>query len=156
MGDATVSIAAKVETKMILYHSFLLCDKARNSKPLANITTLTDSHDELPIRHCLNQFILDEKRKFDHNSNTVPVLFTCYMLWPIFKSAIRCFNNESVEEYLSRSARISNGRASSSDLHIKPSKLFLHFCLSNIMHAFSRWLGKYFTGHQKKVYHVLL
>ena len=64
MGDATGSIAAKVGAKMILYYSFLLCDKTRNSEPLANIEILTDSHDELPIRHCLNQFILHEKRKF--------------------------------------------------------------------------------------------
>ena len=57
MGDATESIAAKVRTKMILYYSFFLGDKTRNSEPLANIEILTDSQDELPIRHCLNQFI---------------------------------------------------------------------------------------------------
>ena len=137
-GDATGSIIAKVGTKIILHYSFLLCDKTRNSEPLANTEILTDSLDDLPIRHCLNQFIFDEKRKFGHNSNTVPVLFTCDMSWPILKSAICCFNNESVEEYLSWSYRISNGR--SSDLHIKPSKLFLHFCLLHITHAFSRRL----------------
>ena len=119
-------------------YSFLLCDKNRNSEPIANIEILTNSHDELSIRRCRSQFILDEKRKFGHNYNIVPVLFTCDMSWPILKSAIRCFNNESAEEYLSRSYRISNGRASSSDLNIKPSKLFLHFCLSHIMHRFSR------------------
>ena len=67
------------------------------------------------------------------------------MSWPILKSAIRCFYNESVEEYLSRSYRISNGRASSSDLNVKPSKLFLDICLSYIVHAFSRQLGKYLS-----------
>ena len=150
MGDATGSIAAKVGIKIILYYSFLLCDKTRNSEPLANIEILIDSQYELPIRHCLNQFILDEKRQFGHNCNTAPLLFTCDMSWPILKSATRCFNNESVEEYLSWSYRISNGRAFSSDLHIKPSKLFLHFCLSHMMHAFSRRLGKYFTGRKKR------
>ena len=121
MGDSTGSIAAKVGTKMILYYSFLLCDKTKTNEPLANTEILTNSHDELPIRHCLNQFVLHEKRKFGHNSNTVKVLFTCDMSWSILKSAIRCFN-ESVEEYLSRSYRKSNGRAYLSDLHIKPSK----------------------------------
>ena len=77
MGNATGSITAKVGTKGILYCSFLLCDKIRNNEPLANIELFTDSHDELPIRHCLSQFILDEKRKFGHISNAVPVLFTC-------------------------------------------------------------------------------
>ena len=32
MGDATGSIAAKVGAKMILYYSFLLCDKTRISE----------------------------------------------------------------------------------------------------------------------------
>ena len=39
-GDATGSIAAKVGTTMILYYSFLFCDKTRNSEPLANIKYL--------------------------------------------------------------------------------------------------------------------
>ena len=78
------------------------------------------------------------------------------MSWLIPKSALHCFSNESVEEYLSQSYKISNGRASSSDLNIKPSKLFLHSFLSHIMYAFSRRLGKYFKGRKEMVYHVLL
>ena len=39
-GDATGSIAAKVGTAMILYYSFLFCDKTRNSKPSSNIKYL--------------------------------------------------------------------------------------------------------------------
>ena len=76
IGDAAGSIAAKVGTNMILYYSFLLCDKTRNSEPLANVEILTDSHDELPIRHCLKQFILEGRRKFGHNSKTGPLAFT--------------------------------------------------------------------------------
>ena len=106
MGDATGSIAAKVGTQMIFCYSFFLCGKTRNSEPLVNIEIRTGSHDELSIRHCLSQFILDEKRKFGHNSNTVPVLFTYDISWPILKSTICCFNNESVEEYFFRSYRI--------------------------------------------------
>ena len=63
------------------------------------------------------------------------------------------FNNVSIEEYISRSYSISNGRASSSDLHIKSSKLFLHFCLLHIMHAFSRLVGKYFRVHKRVTMH---
>ena len=132
------ALLLKLEPKWFSTTAFFLCGKTRNSEPLVNIEIRTGSHDELPIRHCLSQFILDEKRQFGHNSNTVPVLFTYDMSWPILKSTISCFNNESVEEYFFRSYRISNGRATSSDLDVKPSKLFLHFCLSHIMHAFSR------------------
>ena len=118
-GDPTRSIAA-----IVAYYSFLLCDKDRNSEPLANIEILSDSHDEL------------------HYSSTVPVLFTYDIPWPILKSAIRCLSNESIEEYFSRSYRVNNGRASSLGFHVKLSILFLHFFLSHIIHAFSRRLEK--------------
>ena len=72
------------------------------------------------------------------------------MFWPILKSSLRCFNNEFGEDHITRSYKIATGQASSSDLSIKPSKLFLHFCLSYIMHTFSRCLKKYFTGSKKK------
>ena len=72
------------------------------------------------------------------------------MSWPILKSSLRCFNNQSVEEYITRSCKIATSQASFSDLSIKPSKLFVHFCLSRIMHTFSRCLKKYITGSKKK------
>ena len=98
MGDFTGSIATEEGTKIILYFSFLMCGKTKNIEPLANIEILAYSHDAFPIRYCLAQFILDEKRKFGHNFYTVPVPFTCDMSWPILKFSVRCFNNESVEE----------------------------------------------------------
>ena len=42
------------------------------------------------------------------------------------------------------------GKASTKELPVKPSELFLHFCLSHIMHAFSRYLKKFFAGTKKK------
>ena len=93
---------------------------------------------------------MDEKRKYGHNSNGVPILFTCDMSWPILKSSLRCFNNESVEEYIIRSYKIAIDQASFSDLPIKPSKSFVQFCSSHITHTFSRCLKKYFTGSKIK------
>ena len=72
------------------------------------------------------------------------------MSWPILKTAVCSFNNESIEEYIGRSYKIVTGKASTKELPVKPSKLFVHFCLSHIMHAFSRYLKKFFTGNKKK------
>ena len=77
MADATGSIAIKFGSKMVLYYSFALYDQTKKDEPLANVEKITDSHDEQPIRNCLHQFIMDEKRKYGHNSNSVPILFTC-------------------------------------------------------------------------------
>ena len=142
MGDATGSIALKVGDKMILYYSFLLCNKTKNSEPLVNIEILTDSHDEQPIKNCLQQFITDEKKKYGDKSNAIPIIFTCDMSWPILKATVRSFNNESIEEYIGRSYKIVMGKASTKELPVKPSRLFVHICLSHIMHAFSRYLKK--------------
>ena len=150
MGDATGSIALKVGDKMILYYSFLLCNKTKNSEPLVNIEILTDSHNKQPIKNCLKQFITDEEKKYGHKSNVIPKMFICDMSWPILKSTVLSFKNESIEEYINRSYKIVTGKASTKELPVKPSKLFVHFCLSHIMHAFSRYLKKFFTGNKKK------
>ena len=72
------------------------------------------------------------------------------MSWPILKATVRFFNNESIEEHIGRSYKIVTGEASAKDLPVKPLKLFVHFCLSHIMHAFSRYLKKLFTEKKKK------
>ena len=41
-------------------------------------------------------------------------------------------------------------KTSTKELPAKPSKLFVHFCLSHIMHAFTRYLKKFFAGSKKK------
>ena len=150
MGDTTGSIALKVGEKMILYYSFLLCNKTKNSEPLVNIEILTDSLDKQPIKNCLQQFITDEKKKYGHKSNGIPIIFTCDMSCLIFKATVRSFNSESIEEYIGRSYKIITGKASSKELPVKPSKLFVHVCLSHIIYAFSRYRKKFFTGNKKK------
>ena len=93
---------------------------------------------------------MDEKRKYGHNSYSVPIFFTCNMSWSILKSSLRCFNNQSVEEYITSSYKIATGQASFSDLAIKPSKSLIHFSLSHTTHTFSRCLKKYLTRSKKK------
>ena len=112
MGDATGSIDFIVGNKMILYYSFLLCDKTKNSEPTVKIEILTDSHGEQPIKNCLQQFITDKKNTYGHKSNTIPIIFTCDMSRPILKATVRFFNNESIEEYIARSYKIVTAEAS--------------------------------------------
>ena len=124
-GGATGSIALKVGDKKMLYYSFFLCNKTNNNEPLVNIEILTDSRDEQPIKNCLQQFITDEKKRYGHNSNVMPIISTCDMSWPILKATVPSLNNESTEEYIGRSYKIVTGKASTKELS---SKLFVHFC----------------------------
>ena len=136
---------------MILYYSFFLCSKTKNSEPFVNIEILTDSQDEQPIKNCLKQFIKDEKKKYGDKCISIPIIFTCDMSWPILKVTVRYFNNESIEEYIGRSYEIITGKASAKELPVKTSKLFVYLCLSHIMHDFLRYLKKFFTGNKKKL-----
>ena len=157
MGDATGSIALTVGDEMMLYYSFLLCNKTKNSEPLVNIEILADSHDEQPIKNCLQQFITDEKKKCGHKSKAIPIIFTCDMSSPILKATVHSFNNESIEEYIGRSYKIVTGKASTKELPVKPSKLFVHFCSSHIPHAcFFKISEKILYWKQNENYNVLL
>ena len=55
----------------------ILCDKTKKDEPSANVEIITDSHGEQPIRNCLHQFIMDEKRKHGHNTNRFRLLVIC-------------------------------------------------------------------------------
>ena len=156
MGDATGSIAFKVGDKMILYYSSLPCNKTKNSEPLVNIEILKDSLDEQLIKNCLQQFITDEKKKYGHKPNTIPIIFTCDMSWPILKAIVCSFNNESIQEYIGRSYKIVTGEASTKELPVKPSKLFVHLCSSHIMHAFFQISENFFYWKQKEICNALL
>ena len=88
----TPLVAFKVCDKKILYYSFLLYGKTKNTETLVNIEILTDSLDKRPIKNFLQQFIIDKKKKYGYKSNTIPIIFTCDMSWPILKATVRSFN----------------------------------------------------------------
>ena len=132
--DATGSIASKINGKMVLYYTFLLTTTTKKLEPLPLLEILTNSYDEKPIKWCLDAFIKDEKESYGHNVSTIPLIFTCDMSWPIIKTALRVFNNESVEEYytihiLYKILYNSHRNATSKELSTAVSKTFIRLCL---------------------------
>ena len=118
-GDATGSIAAKVGTTMILYYSFLFCDKTRNSEPLANIKYL-------PILTMSCQY----------------VIVWINSLW--IKREILAINPTRCQSFLHViCCGISHVKRTGTVLDLWP---ILKMYAFHIMHTFSVLLGKYFTG----------
>ena len=76
-ADVTGSIALKVGSKRALYYSFVACSKMKKHEPSANNEIITDSHGKQPMRNCLHQLIMDEKRKRGHNTNRFCLLVIC-------------------------------------------------------------------------------
>ena len=104
--DATGSIASKINGKMVLYYTYLLADTIKNLEPLPLMEILTNSYDKKPIQWCLGAFLKDKKERYCHNVSIISLIFTCDMSWPIIKTALGVFNNESIEEYCRRSYTI--------------------------------------------------
>ena len=97
--------------------------KTLESLPLLEMRI--NSCDEKPIKWCLDAFLKDEKEWYGYNVSTIPLNFTCNMSWPITKTPLRIFNNESIEEYCQRSYTIATGNATSKELHPKPLFTFI-------------------------------
>ena len=72
----TGSIASKANGKMLLFYTFLLVNTIKKQEYLP---LLTNSYNEKPIKWCLDAFLKDEKERYGHNVNTIPLICTCDM-----------------------------------------------------------------------------
>ena len=148
--DATGSISSKLSGKEIFYFAFLSYDRSVKTEPVAHIELLTDLSTTDTLKFILMRFLEDEKRRFNYTTFSVPLLCTTDFSWPIIKSLIESFNNESVEDYLGRSYLIVTGKAGMNDLPNKKVKTFLHISLCHVMKAFSVKVNKCFKKKERE------
>ena len=99
----------------------------------------------------LRRFLEDEVRRFNYTSFSIPLLCTTDFSWPIIKSLIEAFNNESVKEYLGRSYLIIAWKAEEKHLPNKTAKIFLHISLCRVMKAFAEKVNKCFKKERNFV-----
>ena len=131
-------------TKWCFITPFVHSNSVKTLESLPLLETQTNSCDEKPIKWCLDAFLKDEKEWYGYNVSTIPLNFTCNMSWPIIKTPLRVFNNESIEEYCQRSYTIATGNATSKELLTTVSKTFIHLYLSHVINRFSRRSQRYF------------
>ena len=75
---------------------------------------------------------------------SVPHLCTTDCSWPIIKTLIGAFNNETLEQYIFRSFQIVVGNATNDTLPIKICKTFVHISLYHSMKTFCRKIDQLF------------
>ena len=100
--DATGSIATKLSKKEIFYFGFISYDRSVKTEPVAHIEVLTDLSTTNTLKFILLRFVEDEMKRFNYTTFSVPLLCTTDFSWPIIKSLVEVFNNETVEGYLAR------------------------------------------------------
>lgn len=123
--DATGSICNKIDDKVLYYYSFVQKEIGITCEPVPVLQVLTNCHNGIPLRWCLDQFLEDERLRFGHQTKSIPPVMVCDLSWPIIKMFLKCFNNESLVEYIQRSHTILVGKATLNDLS---DKSFLHIC----------------------------
>ena len=90
------------------------------------------------------RFLEDEMKRFNYTTHSVPLFCTTDVSWPIIKSLVGAFNNESVDEYISRSHKIVSGKANASELPASHPKTAVHISLCHSMKAFTVKVNKCF------------
>ena len=146
--DATGSIVTKKDGKEVFYFAYISYDRSVKTEPVAHIELLTELSTTHTLKFVLSRFLEDEMKRYNYTTFSIPLLCTTDFSWPIIKSLIETFNNESIEEYLARSFSILSGKATSTELPFKKRKTFLHISLCHVMKAFSNKVNEHF-GRKK-------
>ena len=140
--DDTGSLVTKISDKEIFYFAFISHDRSAQTEP--HIEILTEISTTNTLKFVLMRFLEDEMSRFNYTTHSVPLLCTSDVSWPIIKTFVGVFNNESVEEYIGRSYTILSGKATNNDLPVNKIKTFVHISLCHIMKAFAKKVNKCF------------
>ena len=89
---------------------------------------------------CLERFMKQEQKHYGFKEITVPPLFICDVPWPIIKTALKVFNNETLSQYIDRCFNIVTVNATS---HQISQDFIIYICLSHFMKAVSRNVKKH-------------
>ena len=142
--DATGSIATKISDKEIFYFAFLSYDRSVHTEPVAHIEILTELSTSNTLKCIPMRFLEDEQNLFNYTSHSVPLLCTTDVSWPIIKTFVGVFNNETIEQYIGRSYLIVSGKATANDLSVTKVKTFVHISLCYVMKVFARKVNNCF------------
>lgn len=153
--DATGSIVPKKDGKEVFYFAYISYDRSVKTEPVAHIELFTELSTTHTLKFVLSRFLEDEMKRYNYTTFSIPLLCTTDFSWPIIKSLIEAFNNESIEEYLARSFSILSGKATSTELPSKKRKTFLHISLCHVMKAFSNKVNEHFKVERSLIKYVV-
>ena len=131
--DATGTVTYKLNGKEIFYFTFLSYDRCVKTEPVPHLEILTDRASFNTLLFALSMFLEDDLKRFGYTTNSIPILCTCDVSWPIIKCLIEAFNKETLKEYITRSYTIASGDASSNELPLLRRKTFVHISLCHSM-----------------------
>lgn len=147
--DATGAITLKKDRKEIFYFAFVSYDRSVKTEPVPHIELLTELSTTKTLKFILSRFLEDDMKRFNYTSFSVPLLCTTDFSWPIIKSLVESFNNETIEEYLTRSHIIVSGNATALEIPTTKRKTFIHISLCHVMKALSKKVNDHFDKKRK-------
>ena len=96
MGKVCVNVSGK----SIFYYMYVPHEYVLKVEPTPPCQILTDYQDGTPLIWCLERFMKQEQKCYGFKAKTVLPLFICDVSWPIIKTALQVFNNETLAQYI--------------------------------------------------------
>ena len=97
LRDATGPIATNINDKECFYFAFISYDRSVKTEPVSHIELLTNLSTTNILKFIILLFLEHEMKRYNYTTFSVPLLCTTDFSWPIIKSLIGTFNNESIE-----------------------------------------------------------
>ena len=134
--DATGGLVEKQNSKELLFYEIIFKHPIPGQAAIPIAGMITDSQTEPCIADFLLNFWQAEKSLFGHSNITRPLQFNIDNSWAIILALLRCFNVETLAEYLNRRYNIVSGNANNCDFQ----KTIIHICLAHTMKSFKKRL----------------
>jgi hypothetical protein len=145
--DATGSVVRRSEDgKRFLYYEMALRNPRKGVMGVP-VTAMISDNQTLPIvTDWIESFRHAEKKLLGHSNVCQPKMITSDESMVFIIAALKCFNLETLTDYLQRCWNIFKGTAMASDvLH----KTIVHLCTSHFMHKVKRYCFHHYNTHLK-------
>ncbi len=134
--DATGGLVEKQNSKELLYYEIIFKHPIPGLAAIPVAGMITDCQTEPRIADFFLNFRHAEKSLFGHSNISQPLQINVDNSWAIILALLRCFNVETLVEYLNRCYNIVSGNANNCDF----KKTIIHICLAHTMKSFKKRL----------------
>lgn len=144
--DATGSVISPRQDRPRFYYYELACLNPTKGQNIIPVTSLLSTLHSTPmIRFWLSEFRRAEKKLFGHANIAIPKQVNSDRSLVFIQATLSEFNNETMDDFKSRTWRIINGEASAVDM----TKVNPHACLSHVMSSFKKVVNDIFKSNSE-------
>ncbi len=128
--DATDGVVYnKKKGREYLYYEICFANPTPGLTSIPVAAMLSEKHDVPQIHHFLSCFQHSEKQVYGRSNTSQPQQINTDFSMALILSVLKCYNTETLNDYLDRTWKILSGHGTNNDL----KKTVLHVCLAHVM-----------------------